>query len=267
MAYRSDPTGNGRHGRRPSVDAMHGPAIVPPETPRPGVPAATSRHRRALLDSTEARVLACGVGLALLTVVMICVGWLLDPGATAVFAAMTGLNLTVGRAAGMSFGYANGLDHAAVISSNVIVETIQVLIVYPLFVLSWNNLVEVRRMRRVLAGMRRSAEASQARVARYGMLGLFAFVFLPFWMTGPVVGAIIGFLIGLRPRQILVTVLAGTYAAVLVWAVFFERLNAWLADYGRYAVFGTVVLLAVAALALRESLAWRQRQPTARPIR
>jgi len=212
----------------------------------------------ALLRSVEARILAAGLGLVLLTVVALGVGWLVAPDATSVFAAMTGLSLTVGRAAGMSFGYANGLQHAAVISSNVLVETIQVLVVYPLVVLSWNNLVDVRHMRRFLVHMRRSAEASQPRVARYGVFGLFAFVFLPFWMTGPVVGAVIGYLIGLKARQTLPTVLIATYLAVAIWAVFFERMNALLAGYGRYVAFGIVLAVAAAALTVRSVQLWRQ---------
>jgi uncharacterized membrane protein len=186
------------------------------------------------------------------------VGWLMRPEWTLVFAAMTGLNLLIGRAAGMSFGYANGLDHAVVICSNVLVETIQVLVLYPLFVLSWKNLVDVRRLRRVLGQMRRSAEASRPRVARFGMLGLFVFVFLPFWMTGPVVGSIIGFLLGLKSRQNLGVVLSATYAAIGLWALLFEQLNDLLATYGRYAAFASVLVLAAAALAVSRFGRWRQ---------
>jgi len=189
------------------------------------------------------------------------VGWLTKPEWTLVFAAMTGLNLLIGRAAGMSFGYANGLDHAVVICSNVLVETIQVLVLYPLFVLSWKNLVDVRRLRRVLVEMRRSAEASRPRVARFGMVGLFVFVFLPFWMTGPVVGSIIGFLLGLKPRQNLAIVLAATYAAIGVWALLFEQLNELLTTYGRYAAFASVLVLAAAVYAVRRVGRWRHAPP------
>lgn len=203
-----------------------------------------------LWTDTEGRILAVGVVLGWLLVIGLGIGWMVAPEWTVVFAAMTGLNLLIGRAAGMSFGYANGLDHAVVIGSNVLVETVQVLVIYPLFVLSWRNLVDVRRLHRYLVQMRRSAEANETRVARYGMTGLFVFVFLPFWMTGPVVGSIIGFLIGLRTRQNLVTVLAATYVAIGVWALAFEQLNELLAAYGRYAAFATVLAFAAAAVAV-----------------
>jgi len=204
-----------------------------------------------LWNSTEGRILAVGLALTALMLITLGVGWLTKPEWTLVFAAMTGLNLLIGRAAGMSFGYANGLDHTVVICSNVLVETIQVLVLYPLFVLSWRNLVDVRRLRRVLVGMRRSAEASRPRVARYGMLGLFVFVFLPFWMTGPVVGSIIGFLLGLKSRQTLGIVLVATYVAIGAWALLFEQINDLLAIYGRYAAFASVLVLAAAVLAVR----------------
>ena len=221
------------------------PAVMPrPDTVRP--PNSWLR----LWNDTEGRILVAGVVLAWLLVLALGIGWLLEPEWTLVFAAMTGLNLLIGRAAGMSFGYANGLDHAIVIGSNVLVETIQVLVIYPLFVLSWRNLVDVRRLQRYLVQVRRSAEANESRVARYGMTGLFVFVFLPFWMTGPVVGSIIGFLIGLKTRQILMTVLAATYVAIGVWALAFEQLNELLATYGRYAAFATVMAFAAAAIAV-----------------
>jgi uncharacterized membrane protein len=209
-------------------------------------------------SSTEGRILAVGLGLTALMLITLGIGWLTQPEWTLVFAAMTGLNLLIGPAAGMPFGYANGLDRAVVIGSNVLVETIQVLVLYPLFALSWRNLVDVRRLRRVLVGMRRSAEASRPRVARFGMVGLFVFVFLPFWMTGPVVGAIIGFLLGLKPRQNLAIVLTATYAAIGVWALLFEQLNDLLAAYGRYAAFVSMLGLAAAALAVHRFGRWRQ---------
>jgi uncharacterized membrane protein len=234
----------------PESTVLTGPAAGP-----------RGRARRELLRSIELRILAVGLFLTLLTVVTLSIGWLVNPELAGRFAAMTGLNLTVGRAAGMSFGYASGLDSPSVITSSALVETIQVLVIYPLFVLSWKSLLDARRMQRLLGNVRRSAEASQPRVARYGMIGLFAFVFLPFWMTGPVVGSVIGFLIGLKARHNLPIVLAATYAAVAIWAIFFERLNEWFAAYGRYAAFGVVLAGAVVALASR--IAWVRKQDRA----
>jgi len=67
----------------------------------------------------------------------------------------------------MSFGYANGLDHLVVIGSNVLVETIQVLVIYPLFVLSWRNLVDCDGCVATSCRCRRSAGSQRDPGRRY----------------------------------------------------------------------------------------------------
>ena len=89
-------------------------------------------------------------------------------------------------------------------------------------------------------------------VTREGIAGLFVFVFIPFWMTGPVVGAIIGFLIGLGSAVNLAIVLSASALGVVVYATFLEHLNAWATAVHPYAVFGTVLALVVLAALLRQ---------------
>lgn len=167
-----------------------------------------------LFASTEGRMLGIGLALTGLMLLAFGIGWQLFPDSVLTYAAMTGLNLIIGRAAGMSFGYASGFGHAQVIPLNMLVETIQVLVVYPLFALSWRQLITLRTLQPFVTRMHRAAESHGGAVRKYGIAGLFVFVLVPFWMTGPVVGAIIGFLIGLRPRVNLAVVLGSTYIAI-----------------------------------------------------
>jgi hypothetical protein len=88
-------------------------------------------------------------------------------------------------------------------------------------------------------------------VRRFGIAGLFLFVFVPFWMTGPVVGAIIGFLIGLRARTNLAVVLSATYVAIAAWALSLSELGRISAGYNRYALFAAILAVALLALAWR----------------
>jgi len=151
--------------------------------PSPGTP---ERRRSWLLASTEGQLLLAGLAMACLLVVALGIAWHLFPDDILRYVAMTGLNLFIGRAAGMSFGYASGFTHEQVVPFNMLVETIQVLIVYPLFALSWRQLVELRRLKQYVARMHTVAESRSGMVRRFGIAGLFVFVFLPFWMTGPV---------------------------------------------------------------------------------
>ena len=88
-------------------------------------------------------------------------------------------------------------------------------------------------------------------VCKFGVAGLFVFVFVPFWMTGPVVGAIIGFLIGLRPWVNLAVVLVSTYVAIGVWALLLNELNAWAAEVNRFAPYALFVAIALIAVAMQ----------------
>jgi hypothetical protein len=95
--------------------------------------------------------------------------------------------------------------------------------------------------------MQHAAETHGGTVRKFGIAGLFAFVFVPFWMTGPVVGAIIGFLIGLRPWVNLGVVLGSTYIAIGIWALLLNELNVWAAtvnQYAPYALFLAIVFIA-----------------------
>lgn len=117
------------------------------------------------------------------------------------------------------------LGHAQVIPLHMRVETIQVLGVYPLFALSWRQLIRWPRLQPMLSRTHRAAASGGGAVRRFGIVGRFLFVFVPFWMTGPVVGAIIGFLIGLRPWVNLVVVLGATCVAIGVWGLMLNELS------------------------------------------
>lgn len=202
-----------------------------------------------LFANAEGRMLGLGLALTGLMLLAFGIGWHLFPDDILPYAIMTGLNLIIGREAGMSFGYASGFGHAQVAPLNIVIETIQVLVIYPLFVQSTRHLIRLRALEPFITRINHAAESGGGMVRKFGIAGLFVFVFVPFWMTGPVVGAIIGFLIGLRPWVNLAVVLASTYIAIGVWALLLNELNVWAAHVNRfapYALFVAIVLIAVA---------------------
>ncbi len=196
----------------------------------------------------EAHMLRIGLSLGALMVVGLGVGWLFLPELTLTFSAMTGLNWLIGRAAGMSFGYASNLSHATVIPANMVIETIQVLLVYPLFVLSVENLLDLPPLRPIVKRLRTTAEARRGTVSHFGIAGLFIFVFMPFWMTRPAVGSIIGFLIGIRPWINIAVVLSSTYVAICLWGLLLNELNEWASAFGHLAPFALVLAIILLAL-------------------
>lgn len=201
-----------------------------------------------IASASEARILMVGLGLAFLFSAALLVTLFLSPERGQDYLAMTSINIMFGRAAGLSYGYAVKLDPTLVLWVNILVETILVLLVYPLFVFSWNHLLEVKFLKKSMNRIADAAKANREWVRKYGMIGLMLFVFIPFWMTGPVIGCIIGYFLNFKPWHNIALVLFATYIAIYVWAVLLEGIHQRLAEYSPIASFLLVAALILLAL-------------------
>ncbi len=170
---------------------------------------------------------------------------------------MTLAHLLGGRAAGMTSGYAANIPHSAVVLANMAIETFLVLIFYGLFVFSYRRLIVIGPLEDTMARIRRGAEARQKTIMKFGIPGLLLFVWFPFWMTGPLVGSVIGFLIGLRTWLNLGVVLAGTWLAILCWGILLRRMHEAMRHLGYYVpfVFVGFVLLVAVSIHIRHAFA------------
>ena len=198
-----------------------------------------------LLTSPEGRLLLTGVALAFTCTLWLGVKLLASPQDSQVLVGMTATQILFGRAAGMAFGYSLGLGHKTVIPICLIIETIMVLILYPLFVFSWRHLLVIKWLKNVFERTNKAAEFHKEKIQKYGIISLFIFVWFPFWMTGPVVGCVIGFMLGLRVWVNITVVLSGTCAAILGWAFFLRQFHEHVAPYSSYATMVLVMLLII----------------------
>lgn len=202
-----------------------------------------NHFRLAVLSSSEGHLLLVGITLALCYLVWLGVELLLWPGDFQGYVGMTATEIVFGRVACMAFGYSLGFGHFTVIFLCMAVETILVLVFYPLLVFTWRQLLVVKWLKHLSDRTRAVAESRADWVERYGIVGLFLFVWLPFWMTGPVVGCMIGYLLGLRVWVNIVTVLIGTYAAIAGWAFFLHHVHGRFASYSSYTAMVLMGLL------------------------
>ncbi len=198
-----------------------------------------------LLRSSEGRLLLIGVALAFIYTTWLGIKLLYSPEESQVLIGITATEIMFGRAAAMYFGYSMDLGHNIVIPICIIIETILVLIFYPLFVFSWRHLLVIKRLKNIFERTHKAAETHKDKVQKYGIIGLFFFVWFPFWMTGPVVGCVIGFLLDLRAWLNITVVLTGTYAAIFGWAFFLRQLHEQVASYSSYAAMVLMALLVI----------------------
>ena len=205
----------------------------------------TNQFKATLLTSSEGRLLLTGVAMAFIYAFWLGIRLAFSPEESQALIGITATGIIFGRAAGMAFGYSLGLGHSAVIAISMVIETILVLVIYPLFVFSWRRLLVINWLKNIFGHIDRSAQAHKGKVKRYGIIGLLVFVWFPFWMTGPVVGCVIGYLLGLRLWVNISAVLVGTYVAIFSWAFLLHQLHYRVASYSSYTATVLMLLIVV----------------------
>ena len=201
-----------------------------------------------IVKTSEGRILILGIIIAITGIVVMGAVAFWSPEISHMMGTMTFFNIVFGRAVSMSLGYAAGYGHELVVPVNMWVETVLVLLFYPVFVFSMHKLVVFKGLKRFLQRTRAAAERHYDKVHKYGIIGLFVFVWFPFWMTRPVVGSAIGYLLGFSARLTLSIVLIGTYVAMAGWAYVMFDLHSRAADIGPWAPVLIIVMLVLLVL-------------------
>lgn len=218
------------------------------------------RAWRSGLATPEGHILIAGFALAVVYVIAIALTSIWSGTLCQNLVALTTTHVIGGRFAGIVAGHGVGMAPWLVITANFTVEAILTMHFFPLFVLSYRKLIIIDRLKDSMARAQGYAERHQKKILKYGVPGLLLFVWFPFWMTGPLVGSIIGFLIGLRPWVNISVVLAGTGLATVCWSLLVEQLQQWAVKVGEYVpmlVVGVVLLIAI-SIHIRQAFARRQ---------
>lgn len=150
-----------------------------------------------------------------------------------------------GRAMGVSLGFSKGLSPMFMFFQVAMVDFILMLYIYPIFVKGYQHLTQIPVIGSYLSNIHEAALSHKKRMAPYGAVGLVAFVIFPFWSTGCVVGAVVGYLIGLPTWLSLSSVTIGNLFAISAWIMFYDRLTEWNESAAQIAL-GIVVVAIVA---------------------
>ena len=185
------------------------------------------------LKHDEGKILLFGLTLLGLFFVLLFLSAIFAPDNTRPFLSITATNVIFGRMAGLSIGIGAQMDITLLVAFNLFIESIMVLTLYPLFVLSWNKLelISYKPLNEFLERAKVNAGKYEPLIKRYGIIGLILFVLTPFAMTGPVVGSFVGYLIGLSHRMTLFVVLLSTLIAIIIWVYLIKNFEEVLIKY------------------------------------
>ena len=170
-------------------------------------------------DLIEVKILSIGLLLCALTGVYFLYLLFTDPGLYKVMTSTAAVHLMGGRAVGIANCLAAGISIFYTIAYNFYLEVVIVLVAYGIIVLIMRNVIQPKIFHSAVRQAELTAQREKTKIKRYGAIGLFLFVMFPFFMTGPVVGAVIGYLLNYRAVNNFLIVFSGTLTSIIIYAL------------------------------------------------
>jgi uncharacterized membrane protein len=210
--------------------------------------ASTRSLSETFLHSEEGRLFLLG---CLMLIAWVCVGAALCHSDHPWWAEIFGVavaHMFAGKAVSIAQGIAIGMPGGLIASISIYADMTALFITYPILIFSYKHFVDRPFYEKHVKHIFESAQKGLDRVGHSKIVGLFAFVWFPFWMTGVIVGAVLGFLMGMRTWAIMLTVMIGTTSAVICWVFAYDYLFGWVTGIGEpvlYVFIGLIILAVV----------------------
>jgi uncharacterized membrane protein len=202
----------------------------PDETPPPEFPTPP-----ATPPSTQLVRYLPYLGVILVTVGVITLAflWRADPDLVLALLVGMGTMLYAGKEVGIPVGMTAGAPSILMGSYILLADVAFTCFAYPPMhyaIRSWMN--KPGPIGAYLRHVRANAEKHRRFIARHRTWGLFLFMLIPFAINGPLVGALLGRLIGMRARTIIPTLILAIATTTIIWSTIYhvgfeyaERIN------------------------------------------
>lgn len=163
-------------------------------------------------------------------------------------------HFVTGRAGNIVLGIKLGFPTWFLFLQCFVQDLLMCLLLYPLFVAGYRRAVEWRILGPALANIRATADRHKSKIEPFGAAGLVLFVLIPFWSTGALVGAVVGYLLRLRTWVTFAAVTIGNFFAVAIWIYLIQHGIEALAHFEERTAPGYILAAVVAVLILALAL-------------
>ena len=195
-----------------------------------------------LYKSGEGRVFLLGLLLSLFFIILIAYYLAIDMKAGQTLLLAFVAHTLGGRAAGIGLCIAFEFSTCITIVYNMFLEVLIVCYCYSLFVFSFKNYINCKWLTIATKNAEKQALKHKTIVARYGWLGIFAFVMIPLPITGPAAGSIIAYFLKFSIKRNFAAVFSGTLASIVIWTYFFDYLDRHI-DIFKYVVVAVLLIV------------------------
>ena len=176
----------------------------------------------------------------------------------------------LGRAGNAGVGLELGFSPLFLMYQAFVQDFIVMCYIYPAFVRGHSLLTRIPAVGHRILKLHEIAVAQREKIRPFGIVGLFMFVLFPFWSTGPLVGVLVGHLIGLRAITSFTTVVAADAIATAGWMWAYDSLRDFNQDVAYIILVGVLLVsigsLLLARLSARRRAATGKRTGQERPL-
>lgn len=183
------------------------------------------------VDLIEVKILLTGVALAALLGLYLAFLLFANPELYRTLFSTAVIHVMGGRALGIATCLSAGISLFYTVLYNFFLEIVIVLIAYGIVVLFMRNIIQPKLFRSAVRQAELTAQKEKTRIKKFGVVGLFLFVMFPFFMTGPVVGAIIGYLLNYRAINNFMIVFSGTLSSIILYALLGNNIIKFINQY------------------------------------
>lgn len=179
----------------------------------------TPPGKHPLFIPQEWRAITLALAASTLTLFTVAVIDVQDPHLGATLMSSIGLHAVGARAPAILVCLARGMSGPWSLFFNFYIEVIITVLSFYTFVLIVREGVEYRILHLAAQQAEAAAQTRKSWVKRYELVGMFFLVMAPLPLTGPVTGAILGYLLNLPPWRIFTVVLSGSLAMQAIYVL------------------------------------------------
>ena len=173
---------------------------------------------RERMNLIEVKILLIGLSLAALNGIYFLYLLFTDLALYKVLSSTAIIHIMGGRALGIATCLSGDISLFNTILYNFFLEVVIVLIAYGIVVLMMRNIIQPKLFGSAVRQAELTAQGQKTKIKKYGSIGLFLFVMFPFFMTGPLIGTIIGYLLHYRAINNFLIVFSGTLTSIMIYA-------------------------------------------------
>jgi len=202
--------------------------------------------KRSFRGSDKKIVLAFGAVLFAIELLIFIFLLVLDTSFAGKILSMISANHIGGRLAFIGLGLEYGLHSPLIIFIIIFYNTTYLLILNSLIVYFWEHTARLKIIDNFVGSMKKKAIVRTQTMKKWNWFSISLFVWLPFPMTGAVMGSLIAYLEGYNIRNALLTVIPSMWIGVICWTLWFDELYEFIEQFGK----GKTIILTICLLIL-----------------